>query len=518
MSKLTHKLYNLLLNASSAFGPQSLMLPAIAQGFAIKLKLNDEFMYLKPLSFNYLNSSHLLSESKLPLTSLPISLKLSFLELSLNHALTKLKELGLSIEVSDYVLLEKEDHIDTFVSLSFHVSTTTSLGPSQNQEAHSGAQETPQNGMASGIENGIASGIESGIAIDDDFTLFMQESLAQALLSFAEEHAYAIKQSEGLDSSQGIAMGELKHELVPAMVVIDEMNLTIDELYSLRENDALVLPHFCNNDVLKLKIQDFEVAAKYFESLSETDYESYTNGITKAGTDNSSSTLSSDDPYAEFENLGTTVTTSIDAGASHEAHETNAGTNAHGIHGNGAGGGAEGISYSGAGVRLGFSGSRFNVLILNGELKRVASLFDNEGEATLKEFLALKNAKKLSENDGFYEDESKDLELQELKDDLIEGGFNLDDSMYETKVSEQQEALTIDSLNKLPIKVDLVLERLELPLGEVKNLKAGSALSLNEHSLSHIKIYAQGRLVGTGKVVELDGAYAVQVKELFLKE
>ena len=67
------------------------------------------------------------------------------------------------------------------------------------------------------------------------------------------------------------------------------------------------------------------------------------------------------------------------------------------------------------------------------------------------------------------------------------------------------------------IPVTLVFEagRRELTLGELRRLAPGAVLDLGRGASEPIDIRANGRRIGSGELVEIDGALAVRVLRIF---
>ena len=74
--------------------------------------------------------------------------------------------------------------------------------------------------------------------------------------------------------------------------------------------------------------------------------------------------------------------------------------------------------------------------------------------------------------------------------------------------------MSFDNLDNVPLKVDCVLSSFDMKIGDLKSLNTGSRLPLHNDSLSNIKIYVNNNLVALGKVIDIDGTYALQIKEL----
>ena len=74
--------------------------------------------------------------------------------------------------------------------------------------------------------------------------------------------------------------------------------------------------------------------------------------------------------------------------------------------------------------------------------------------------------------------------------------------------------MAFENVDDLPVRVDCVLSSLNLTVADLRQISRGARLPLNNDSLSNISIFVNGRIIGTGKVIEIDGTYAVQIKEL----
>lgn len=72
-----------------------------------------------------------------------------------------------------------------------------------------------------------------------------------------------------------------------------------------------------------------------------------------------------------------------------------------------------------------------------------------------------------------------------------------------------------DTLADVPIRLSFDVGHMELPLGEVRRLQAGSILSTGHGPSELVDISANGRRVGTGELVDVEGVVAVRITRLF---
>ena len=72
-----------------------------------------------------------------------------------------------------------------------------------------------------------------------------------------------------------------------------------------------------------------------------------------------------------------------------------------------------------------------------------------------------------------------------------------------------------ESLEEVPVRLSFDLGQLDLPLGEVRRLQAGSILPLARGLTELVEISANGRRVGAGELVDVDGVPAVRIVRLF---
>jgi type III secretion protein Q len=82
-------------------------------------------------------------------------------------------------------------------------------------------------------------------------------------------------------------------------------------------------------------------------------------------------------------------------------------------------------------------------------------------------------------------------------------------------VEGEQTGAPINNPDQLPVQLTFEVGRLEITLGELRMLGAGSVLELGRSVADPIRISAQGRPVGQGELVDIEGAVGVKVTRLF---
>jgi type III secretion protein Q len=69
--------------------------------------------------------------------------------------------------------------------------------------------------------------------------------------------------------------------------------------------------------------------------------------------------------------------------------------------------------------------------------------------------------------------------------------------------------------DELPVQLAFEVGRLEIMLGDLRKLGPGSVLELSRSRDELVRVTAQGRLIGHGELVEVEGAVAVRMVQLF---
>jgi type III secretion protein Q len=84
----------------------------------------------------------------------------------------------------------------------------------------------------------------------------------------------------------------------------------------------------------------------------------------------------------------------------------------------------------------------------------------------------------------------------------------------ETIDQDLQGPPTIASIGDIPVKLVFDIARIELPLSQLEDIAEGHVFSLDRPQPDAVEIIAQGRIIGRGEIVTLDGLSAVRVTAL----
>ncbi|NTF90108.1 type III secretion system cytoplasmic ring protein SctQ [Agrobacterium rhizogenes] len=84
----------------------------------------------------------------------------------------------------------------------------------------------------------------------------------------------------------------------------------------------------------------------------------------------------------------------------------------------------------------------------------------------------------------------------------------------ETIDQDLQGAPTIASIGDIPVKLVFDIARIELPLSELESIAEGHVFPLDRPKQDAVEIVTQGRIIGRGEIVTLDGLMAVRVTAL----
>lgn len=73
------------------------------------------------------------------------------------------------------------------------------------------------------------------------------------------------------------------------------------------------------------------------------------------------------------------------------------------------------------------------------------------------------------------------------------------------------DAISLHSLDELPLEVNFVLERQLMTLAQLKQLQAGSEIVLTNNDLSNVTLEINGQAVATGRIIDLGERFALQI-------
>jgi type III secretion protein Q len=80
----------------------------------------------------------------------------------------------------------------------------------------------------------------------------------------------------------------------------------------------------------------------------------------------------------------------------------------------------------------------------------------------------------------------------------------------ENKNNLDEEVLAPSDLDQLPVRIVFEAARVDLPLGELRQLGSGSLLQINS-SPGTVRILANGQLIGNGELITIDGRAGVRI-------
>ncbi len=78
-----------------------------------------------------------------------------------------------------------------------------------------------------------------------------------------------------------------------------------------------------------------------------------------------------------------------------------------------------------------------------------------------------------------------------------------------------EDAAPVNHPDALPVRVAFDVGRIELSLGDLRNLDIGAVLELGRQPEGLVRISANGRAVGQGTLVDVDGAVGVRIVRMF---
>ena len=76
----------------------------------------------------------------------------------------------------------------------------------------------------------------------------------------------------------------------------------------------------------------------------------------------------------------------------------------------------------------------------------------------------------------------------------------------------------LDAVHDVPVKVQAVLGRARMPIGELLRLKAGMVVELDRRVGEPVDIFVNNRLIASGEVVMIDHSLGVTLTEIVRPE
>ncbi len=78
-----------------------------------------------------------------------------------------------------------------------------------------------------------------------------------------------------------------------------------------------------------------------------------------------------------------------------------------------------------------------------------------------------------------------------------------------------QEADVLTSVDDIEVNLDFVVGRTSITVAELRELRPGVTKSLDTPATANAEIYASGKRLGDGELVEIDGQLGVRIVRLF---
>lgn len=209
---------------------------------ALRLNLNTTEFLICPLDYNLVKSHELIKNSNLQIVDLDSNLVLALYELALKPYLQKcnesFKEHNASLIIADYL---SSSQLTTFIQEHpnlevYHCHFTM---PTQFQSFCT-------------IDNYTLP------ALNDDFVLICPKATLVEiydLLCEVEKQLTLTPNANSIDP------------LLEVQVKLDSFKLSYNEIIGLNVGDALVLKHFCNNDIFNLSCNNLQTTALYQDGL-----------------------------------------------------------------------------------------------------------------------------------------------------------------------------------------------------------------------------------------------------------
>ena len=264
----------------------------IAPYGALELNYHGHSYYVAPLRAELLRHHPLWQASSLSIADAPSSLLLALFELTISELLATLSaEFGEDITISRYVTLAELN-----IKLS-RDDASTHANPNVSPETNPGVS------LATAANPGTSLGTNPGTSLENQglyFTVTLPASattLATALsgdkqhLDIALYYPTPAAAEVLLNSITNLPLQPnhlLSQVMVPVYVILDELELSLNELKTLRVGDALVLPHFTNNDNFTLRAGNYISTVKYSDNAPLTATSSSTTSAVDASASNAS--------------------------------------------------------------------------------------------------------------------------------------------------------------------------------------------------------------------------------------
>ncbi|SEI78168.1 flagellar motor switch protein FliN/FliY [Sphingomonas sp. OV641] len=80
--------------------------------------------------------------------------------------------------------------------------------------------------------------------------------------------------------------------------------------------------------------------------------------------------------------------------------------------------------------------------------------------------------------------------------------------------SDNPDEIGLEAVHEVPVKVQAVLGRSRLPIGDLLRLKAGAIIELDRRVGEPVDVFVNDRLIARGEVVMIDNSLGVTLTEI----
>ncbi|MET0466870.1 MAG: type III secretion system cytoplasmic ring protein SctQ, partial [Chitinophagaceae bacterium] len=120
--------------------------------------------------------------------------------------------------------------------------------------------------------------------------------------------------------------------------------------------------------------------------------------------------------------------------------------------------------------------------------------------------------------DEYIQSEEQELNEEDTDDsEEYEQDIQESDNQEENITQETEEVETVKTVHpfaNVPINLTFSLGQMNLPIEQIMQLQQGTILNLHKNTPAQVEIYANGKLIGNGEIIEIDEQIGVQILNL----
>lgn len=113
---------------------------------------------------------------------------------------------------------------------------------------------------------------------------------------------------------------------------------------------------------------------------------------------------------------------------------------------------------------------------------------------------------------------NQDFELLASDPSQDSSGMPLNDFGIPPAAAEAEQARGLEAVHDVQVKVQAVLGRARMPIGELLRLRKGMVVELDRRVGEPVDIYVNDRLIARGEVVMIDNSLGVTLTEIVRPE